>query len=573
MNAPQFDPATLAVLENGLRNVVEEMDITTERLAFNPTMSEARDRASGIYDATTGEVITQGETGMPIFVGVMQFAVQAAIAAGPYAEGDVVILNDPYLGGTHLMDMKIVKPFFYRGRLLAMLANTGHWTDIGGAVPGGFGVKATEVFQEGMRITPTLLYHKGHLNEGVLNLMLDNMRRPDERLGDLKAQLAALNTGASRLTAFLDRYGGDTVLAAIGELRERSERLMRNYLAELPDGTYESVEHMDSDGVVDEPIRIHTAMTISGDEVIFDFSGSNQPVEGPLNAAISATVASVYLAVKHLFPDIPINAGCFRPVQVQVPENIFLNAGYPKAVSGSSAEVSCRVVDAVFSCAAQAMPDRVPAQNFGTVSNFTISGVDPWTGKTYVMFRFSGGGYGGHPELDGLTNGSAPISASRTSQVEVLEQLYPIRFDHYAIRPDSAGAGLHRGGFGVSFGIRLLRGQAVSSILADRGRFAPKGLLGGGPGAPTTVEYHLGGSVYRPEHITKAEQVRMMPDDVAYIDTAGGGGYGRPEERTAQAVRQDVTRGLISSDNAQRDYGPQPDRPDPLAAAIEGGVR
>jgi len=555
MSATPLDPATLAVLENGLRNVVEEMDITIERLAFNPTMSEARDRASGLYDAVTGEVITQGLTGMPIFVGVMQFAVQAAIAKGPYVDGDVVILNDPYLGGTHLMDMKLVKPFFYQGEQVAMLANTGHWTDIGGAVPGGFGVKATEVFQEGLRITPTLLYRGGELDEAVLTLMLDNMRRPDERLGDLKAQVAALNTGAARLTAFLDRYGKDTVLAAIAELRERSERLMRGYLAELPDGEYEAVDHMDSDGVVDEPIQIHVRMTIAGDAVSFNFAGSSEPVRGPLNAAAPATVASVYLAVKHLFPDIPINAGCFRPVRVEIPDDVFLNARYPKAVSGSSAEVSCRVVDTVFSCMAQAMPDRVPAQCFGTVSNFTLSGVDPATGKTYVMFRFSGGGYGGHPKLDGLTNGSAPISASRTSQVEVLEQLYPIRFDHYAIRPDSGGAGRHRGGFGVSFGIQLLRGEAVSSILADRGKFAPQGVLGGGPGAMTQVEYHLGGSVYRPEHVTKAEQVRMEPGDLALILTAGGGGYGQPTDRDMESVRRDVELGLISPACAEDDYG------------------
>lgn len=555
MTAANLDPATLAVLENGLRNVVEEMDITTERLAFNPTMSEARDRASGIYDADTGEVITQGETGMPIFVGVMQFAVQAAIAAGPYVDGDIVVLNDPYLGGTHLMDMKLVKPFFYQGRLLMMLANTGHWTDVGGAVPGGFGVKATEVFQEGMRITPTLLYHAGRLNEGVLNIMLDNMRRPDERLGDLKAQIAALNTGAGRLTAFLDRYGETAVLAAINEFRSRSERLMRGYLAELPDGTYEADEYMDSDGVVDEPIRIHATMKITGDEVTFDFAGSSAPVRGPLNAARSATVASVYLAIKHLYPDIPINAGCFRPVGVELPDTVFLDAKYPKAVSGSSAEVSCRVVDAVFSCMAQAMPDRVPAHSFGTVANFTMSGLDPSTGKTYVMFRFSGGGYGGHPDLDGLTNGSAPISASRTSQVEVLEQLYPVRFDHYAIRPDSAGAGEHRGGFGVSFSIRLLRGEAVSSILADRGRFAPEGLLGGLPGAPTTVEYRLGDSTYHPEHTTKAEQIAMKPGDAAYIETAGGGGYGDPRRRDSAAISEDLVCELISIDRAELDYG------------------
>jgi len=550
------DPATLAVVENGLRQVVEEMDLTTETLAFNPVMSEARDRASGIYHAESGKMIAQGETGMPIFIGVMQFAVESVLAEFPEMRpGDVVVLNDPYRGGTHLMDIKLVKPFFYRGERLAILASTGHWTDVGGAVPGGFGVRATEIIQEGLRVPPIYLYREGTLDQGVLDLMLANMRGPEERLGDLKAQLAALNVGEQRLTAFVDKYGKDTVTACVEELLSRSERQMRSYLGDLPDGSYAFETCLDSDGRSDDPITVALDMEVSGTNITFDFSRSSAPVQGPLNSAISATTAAVYLAIKHVIPEVPINAGCFEPVTVVASDEVFLNAKYPKAVSGSSAEVSLRVVDAVLGCMAQALPGRVPAACFGTVANFTISGHDPLKDKSYVMFRFSGGGYGGHPETDGLTNGSAPISSARTSPVEVLEQLYPVRFDHYRIREGSAGAGERSGGFGMSFQVRLLRGEGVSSVLADRGRFPPYGLHGGCPAAPTEVVYELEGVEYRPSHVTKDEGIEMLPGDTARISTGGGGGFGDPLGREPGAVVRDIRMGLVSENHAREVYG------------------
>ena len=551
-----IDPATLAVVQNGLSQIVNEMDLTTETLAFNPVMSEARDRASGIYHPESAKMVAQGETGMPIFIGVMQFAVESTLADFPdMRPGDIVVLNDPYRGGTHLMDIKLVKPFYYRGERLAILANTGHWTDVGGAVPGGFGVRATEIIQEGLRVPPILLYKEGELDQGVLDLMLSNMRGPEERLGDLKAQLAALNVGEQRLAAFVDKYGKDTVVTCIDELLLRSEQQMRSYLDAVPDGSYAFETCLDSDGRGEDPIAVVLDMKVSGTDITFDFSRSSPPVQGPLNSAISATTAAVYLAVKHVLPEVPINAGCFEPITVVASDEVFLNAKYPKAVSGSSAEVSLRVVDAVLGCMAQALPERVPAACFGTVANFTISGHDPLQDKSYVMFRFSGGGYGGHPETDGLTNGSAPISSARTSPVEVLEQLYPVRFDHYRIREGSAGAGERRGGFGMSFQARLLRGEAVSSVLADRGRFPPYGLHGGHSGAPTEIVYELEGAEYRPPHVTKDEGVEMVPGDAARIATGGGGGWGDPLRRKPGAVVRDIRTELVSEGHAREAYG------------------
>jgi N-methylhydantoinase B len=561
MNQERFDPATLSVLQNALRQIVDEMDLALEKAAFNPVMSESRDRANGIYDPVTGDVLAQGDTGLPIFVGVMQYAVQSAVAAYPnLGEGDVVILNDPYCGGTHLMDVKLVRPFYYKGERFAFLANCGHWTDIGGNVPGGFGVRATEVIQEGVRIPPLLLCKKGEMQEELLTLLFANMRVPEERRGDLKAQVAALNVGEERLRALLDKYGLEKVRSYMAELSRRSETQMRANISKIKDGTYRFETNLDSDGIVLQPITVALKVTVSGDEMEFDFTGSSPPVSGPLNGTLSATCAAVFVGLKHVFPEVPINAGIFKPVRIIVPEETFLNAKYPRAVSGSSAEVSLRVVDAVFGALSQAIPDQVPAACFGSVANLTISGYDPVANKRYIMFRFSGGGYGGHPACDGLTNGNAPISAAQTSPIEILEGLYPVIFDHYCIRECSAGAGERRGGFGMEYKVTLRRGEAVSSVLGDRGIYPPYGLQGGMDAAKAEIEYTLGGVRHIPEHVSKDESVPMKAGDSVRVATPGGGGWGNPAKRDVKRVLRDAEAGFVTPEEAKRIYRVSLDR-------------
>jgi N-methylhydantoinase B len=550
------DPVTLAVIQNGLQQVASEMDLVHEKTSFSPVISESFDRSNGLYAAETGDVIAQGELGLPIFIGVMQFTTRAVIQRRRDLEpGDVILVNDPYLGGTHLMDVKMVAPFYYRGQLWCYLSNTGHWPDTGGIVPGGFTSRATEIQQEGLRLPPVKLYRRGVLDQDILDIVLHNIRVPDERIGDIKAQAGALRVGERRLTALLDRYGADTVGEAIVELRGRSERQMRAHIATVPDGVYNFSSFLDSDGIVDEPLEIKLAMTVAGSDITFDLAGSSQPAKGPMNSVWATTQSAVYVAIKHIFPDVPINAGCFAPLHIPEPRGTFLYAEYPRPVAGCAAEVAQRIMEAVFGAMGQAIPERMFAAPAGTSGNYALGGYDPLHDKPYIMYFFSGGGYGGWWETDGLTNGCSTVGISKTQPIEVLEQHYPILFEEYALRERSAGAGRQRGGFGVSYRTRLLRGAATASFLMDHGRFGPPGLLNGQPGATNDIEINQGGLVTRPEHRSKGEGYALAAGDWVQVRTPGGGGYGDPRERDPALVARDVRRNYISAGDAQRDYG------------------
>jgi N-methylhydantoinase B len=561
------DPLTLAVIEAGLQQVCNEMDLAFSRSAFSPVIAEADDRSDGIYDRHTGALIAQGELGLPVFVGVMQASTGEIIrliregrVAAP-EPGDVYIVNDPYLGGTHLMDVRFAMPFFHEGGLFCWLQNTGHWPDTGGMTPGGFSAHATESEQEGLRLPPVKLFKKGILDQEILSIILSNIRVADQRIGDIKAQAAALKMGERRLTELLARYGRDVVERVIGEMRERASSLMRAKLATVPDGRYESEASIDSDGVVNEPLRIALTMTKANGVLSFDFSRSSAPCRGPMNSVFATTLSSVYLAVRHVFPDVPLNAGAFEPLRVLQPEGTFLDARYPRPVSGCAAEVSQRIAEAVFLALVQAVPDLVTAAPAGTSGNFALGGFDPGKGTSYVMYQISGGGYGGNAQHDGLTNGCSTIGISKTTPVEVLEQYYPVLFRRFALREGSGGAGAHRGGFGVHYEVELLRGEARASFVMDHGRFGPPGVLGGKDGAPNIVRVHRNGVVYTPEHLSKDQDIQIAAGDRVEVLTPGGGGYGDPVSRPQSLVERDNLRGYYTQIDSRALW--------PMASVIE----
>jgi len=566
---PTLDPVTLTVLQSGLQQVCNEMDLAFVRSAFSPVISEALDRSDGIYHRDNGELIAQGDLGLPVFVGTMQYSTQAVIErARDLAPGDVYILNDPYLGGTHLMDVKFVKPFFHRDRLWCWLANTGHWPDTGGMVPGGFSANATEVEQEGLRLPPVKLFKRGVLDEEILSIILSNIRLADQRIGDIQAQAAALAVGEKRLTALLDRYGADTVDAAIAELKQRAARQMRARIATIPDGTYRGEAWIDSDGVDPEPLRIAMAVTKASDTLTFDLSGSSPPCRGPMNSVIATTRSSIYLAVKHIFPEVPINAGTFEPLHIIDPEGTFLYATYPRPVSGCAAEVSQRIAEAVFDALVDAIPEQLFAAPAGTSGNFALGGFDPARQRPYVMYVISGGGYGGSPAGDGISNGCSTIGISKTTPVEVMEQRYPVLFERFELHEGSGGAGQHRGGFGVTYGVTLRRGTARASMVMDHGRFGPHGALGGEDGGLNVVHVSLNGRDYVPPHRSKDQDIAMGPGDTVTVSTPGGGGYGDALRRDPALVARDVGRGYYTRAEAEARFGVILD----TAGAVDGAA-
>ncbi len=554
-------PLTLAVIQAGLGQVCNEMDLAFSRSAFSPVIAEADDRSSGIYDRDTGALISQGELGLPVFVGTMQYSTAELIRlidegkAGAPEPGDIYIVNDPYLGGTHLMDVRFVLPFYYQGALICWLQNTGHWPDIGGMVPGGFSAHATEVEQEGLRLPPVKLFKRGAMDAEIYAILCSNVRIADQRIGDIKAQAAALQVGARRLTGIIDRYGLATMTAAISEMRAKAALLMRSHIAQIPDGTYNSEAFVDSDGVVNEPLRIALAVTKADGVLAFDFSGSSPPCRGPMNSVVATTCSSVYLAMRHIFPDIPLNAGAFEPLRIKRPEGTFLDARYPRPVSGCAAEVSQRIAEAVFLALVPALPRKVTAAPAGSSGNFALGGTDPARGTGYVMYQISGGGYGGNADHDGLSNGCSTIGISRTPPVEVMEQYYPVLYHRFALREGSGGAGEHRGGFGVHYEVELLRGNASASFVMDHGRYGPPGVLGGADGAPNVVRIHRNGMVMVPEHLSKDQGIPMEAGDRVEVMTPGGGGYGDPHARPVAAVLRDVQRGYYRAAEVRDLFG------------------
>jgi N-methylhydantoinase B len=544
-----IDPITLSVIQAGLQQVCDEMDLSFSRAAFSPVIAEANDRSDGIYAAEDGALIAQGAGGLPVFVGTMQYSTRKLIemiAAGTVAKpkpDDIYIVNDPYLGGTHLMDVRFARPFYRKGEIYCWLSNTGHWPDTGGAVPGGFSASATSVEQEGLRLPPVRLFKKGVLDQEIYSIICSNIRVADQRIGDVKAQAAALMVGEDRLNALLDRYGDDVVNAAIAELRVRADTQMQAFIEEIPDGNYSSTAWIDSDGVVNEPLKIHLKIKKTKGHLQFDFSESSPPCMGPMNSVLATTLSSVYLAMRHIFPEVPISAGAFTPLEILQPKGTFLDAEYPRPVSGCAAEVSQRIAEAVFAALVEVLPHRVTAAPAGTSGNFALGGFDPETGRDFVMYQLSGGGYGGNADHDGLANGCSTIGISKAPPVEIMEQNFPVLYHRYALREGSGGAGQHRGGLGLDYEVELRRGNARASFVMDHGRFGPQGVLGGADGAVNEVEVWREGVKYIPEHLSKEQDIPLQAGDRVRVKTPGGGGYGPALERDLDLIKEDKRLG------------------------------
>ena len=550
-----LDAVTLAVLKGRLEQIADEMDATLYRAAFNPIIAEAHDASHGLYEAHTGETLVQGKSGLPVFVGAMAFAVKLVIDSfgQELHDGDVFIFNDAHAGGTHLNDMKLVRPFYYRGELFCHLASVGHWHDVGGAVPGNYNPQATESFQEAF-VLPCVRLMDGRLNPGVVNtdivrILQANSRLPNSVYGDLNGQIAALGVGARRLTALLDDYGATRIAEVFARLKARASALMRERLAAIPDGVYSCDDALDNDGIVDEPLPVCVDVTIHGDSMTLDFSRTAARCAGPVNISKATAVAACYVALKHVFTDVPANSGVLVPVSIVIPDESIINAHAPKPVGGYT-ETILRMIDVIFGALSKAIPQQVSAMAYGTINALSLAGYrsDPKRfGQRWVMFSFFGGGHGAHAHGDGLSHGNAPISMATIPPLEILEAAYPVRFTQWALRDGSGGQGKYRGGLGAVYEIELLEKQADVYLFGERGRFAPQGVAGGGPAALNVFEYQNDGQWLKPPQLSKMVGIHLKQGERLRLLTPGGGGWGPVSERSVQAMERDQRLGYANN--------------------------
>jgi N-methylhydantoinase B len=541
-----IDPVTLAVLKGRLEQIADEMDATLFRAAFNPIIAEAHDASHGLYHADTGETLIQGKSGLPIFVGVMAFGVKAVIEkfGATVQPGDVFIFNDPYVGGTHVSDFRLVRPHYRGGKLFCWLASVGHWHDVGGAVPGNYNPAATEVFQEGMLIPVVRLHAVGELRQDVVDIVLANSRQPTSAWGDLNGQIAALDLGARRLDELLDDYGDATVGDALVELRARAAQQMQAIIAELPEGTWSAEDVLDNDGQTDAPLKIALDVTIAKGRMRWDFSRSAPACTGPVNISRATTIAACYVAVKHLFPEVPANAGVLAPLDFVVAKDSILDATPPRPTAGYT-ETILRLIDVVFTAFDRIKPGTANAHAYGTINALSLAGRRA-DGRRWVMFSFFGGGHGGNPDSDGLNHGNAPISTATIPPVEVLEAAYPVIFTQWALREGSGGAGAHRGGLGAIYEIELLEANAEAFLFGDRARAAPQGANGGGSGQENHFTYQQDDGWHAPPMASKMTGIKLKRGQRVRLETPGGGGWGDPAARDPASTARDRKLGYTA---------------------------
>jgi len=515
------NPILLEVFKNRFASISEEMGVTLIRTAFSPNIKERRDLSCAVFDHT-GEMIAQAAH-IPVHLGSMPLSVKAAIDGVAFREGDMVMLNDPFKGGTHLPDITLVAPVFADDPTPAFfVANRVHHADVGGMTSGSMPL-STSIFQEGIIIPPLKLVEKGKIDKKLMDFLLNNVRTPVEREGDFASQIMANITGVRRTGELVEKYGMDTVRLYAGSLMDYAERLTRRMIREIPDGTYEFEDVMDDDGISDDRIAIRVTITVQGDEVSLDFRGCDAQVRGSINAVYAITLSAVLYVFRSLvLKDIPTNAGCLRPITVLTQKGTIVDARFPAAVAGGNVELSQRIVDVVLGALSNAVPHAIPAAAQGTMNNVTIGGMDFRSQKPFAYYETIGGGMGASAKGHGESAVHSHMTNTLNTPVEALEYGYPFLVTEYSIRRGTGGYGLHWGGDGIVREIELLC-EADVTVLSERRKIPPYGLFGGAPGAVgknilirNNQKQEMGGKFSA--SLKKGDRVR--------IETPGGGGWG-----------------------------------------------
>jgi N-methylhydantoinase B len=530
MSPPSFDPLRLDVFKHLFASVAEEMGVVLCRTGYSPNIKERRDYSCALFDAQ-GNMVAQAAH-IPVHLGSMPLSVQASIQAISFKAGDVVILNDPYQGGTHLPDITLISPVFIDAegteRLIGFVANRAHHSDIGGMSPGSMPL-SQEIFQEGIIIPPVKLMEAGVLNQEVMDLILANVRTAEEREGDLLAQIAANRIGVDRLRNLVSRYGADEINHYMKALLQYAERMTRSLLAEVPDGEYRFRDRMDDDGFGSDPVEIVVSVKIHEDEASVDFTGTAEQQRGSINAVYAITLSAVHYVFRSLIGlEVPSNSGCLQPIEVIAPLGSLVHAEPPAPVAGGNVETSQRIVDVLLGALSQALPERIPAASQGTMNNLTIGGWDPVRQRNYAYYETIGGGQGAGLEVDGSDAIHSHMTNTMNTPVEALEFSYPFRVRRYEIRDGSGGRGRSNGGDGIRREIELLH-DATITLLSDRRRYGPYGLFGGDEGK-------RGRNILRKDGVERelpSKFTLAVPRGVVIrVSTPGGGGYGEPRDRS-----------------------------------------
>jgi N-methylhydantoinase B len=572
---PKADPAIFEIVKNSLYKIAEEMRVVLAKTAYSPILKSAGDYSCGVFDAK-GDMVAQGPD-LPIHLGSMPDAVRAVVAAfaTDVHEGDVFIHNDPYFGGSHLPDVNVVRPAFHEGRLLGFACLRAHWPDVGSATPGSYGA-VMEIYGEGLRLPPVRFASRGVINPDLEKVILANVRTPDERKGDLGAQLAATLRATERLVALARRHGGEQLIGYMAEVVDYSDRLMRAALEDLPDGEGAFEDFCDGDGIADDALgndarfRIRLAIHKARDRLIVDFAGTDPQVKGPMNAPLSVTASGVYCGLKTAIDPnnlIPPNSGCWRSIEIRAPKGSVVNVDFPAPVVYANHEMSHRIADMIMGALAAFMPEQVMACSQGTSAILTLGGVDPRTGRRYVSYETVKGGFGARPNKDGINVIASGISNTMNTPVEVIEMAFPVRVERYEIEPDSGGAGRYRGGCGARRVWRMLAGaDATGALCMERMTSPPFGLGGGKPGAAAVVTLTTPDGATR--HLPSKGAFAAPAGSLVDMRTPGSGGFGPPAERDRAAIARDLVDGYVSPHGAQRDYGVAD--PDALRRAVAG---
>jgi N-methylhydantoinase B len=530
MNQPAPDPIELAIFRSAVHSIAEEMGAALRRTALSPNIKERRDYSCAVFDSQA-RVIAMGDH-MPVHLGSMPMSVEAAVHALALGPGDIAVLNDPYAGGTHLPDITMVLPIFLPGstKPAFYVSNRAHHADVGGSFAGSMG-PAREIFQEGLRIPPVRITRGGVVDREVMNLLLLNVRTPEEREGDLAAQIGACRVGERRILDLVEKYGEPLLLALIEGLLDYSERLVRAELRRMPAGNFAAEDALDDDGVSQMPCRICVSLRIDpvAGSMQADFTGSSPQVAGSVNAVRAITLSACFYILRCLLDrDAPATAGILRPLTLVTPPGSIVDARSPAPVAGGNVETSQRIVDTLMRALAQAAPDRVPAASAGTMSNLTIGGVDPRTSEPFTYYETTAGGMGARPTMDGISGVHTHMTNSLNTPIEALEYAYPFRVRRYGYRTGSGGPGRFHGGDGLVREIELLAPAQVT-LLADRRRLRPWGLAGGSEGAPgraVTTELATANSSELPGKCSRY----LQAGDILRIETPGGGGWGHEEK-------------------------------------------